>query len=75
VHADAKTAPLEGIKVLEMGSLIAGPYASALLAQFGAEVIKIEPPREGDPLRQWRKVHSGTLPRASGLRGQRRSTL
>lgn len=52
--------PLEGVKVLELGSLIAGPYASALLAQFGAEVIKIEPPKEGDPLRKWRKLHKGT---------------
>jgi formyl-CoA transferase len=48
------------IKVLELGSLIAGPYASALLAQFGAEVIKIEPPRLGDPLRKWRRLHDGT---------------
>lgn len=52
--------PLEGVKVLELGSLIAGPYASALLAQFGAEVIKVEPPSEGDPLRKWRKLHDGT---------------
>jgi crotonobetainyl-CoA:carnitine CoA-transferase CaiB-like acyl-CoA transferase len=52
--------PLKGVKVLELGSLIAGPYASALLAQFGAEVIKIEPPKEGDPLRKWRKLHEGT---------------
>ena len=52
--------PLKGIKVLELGSLIAGPYASALLAQFGAEVIKVEPPAEGDPLRKWRKLHKGT---------------
>lgn len=51
---------LEGVKVLELGSLIAGPYASALLAQFGAEVIKIEPPAGGDPLRTWRKLHDGT---------------
>jgi len=42
--------------VIEMGSLIAGPYAGAVLAQFGAEVIKIEPPRIGDPLRKWRKM-------------------
>jgi formyl-CoA transferase len=60
VDADRKSMPLAGIKVLELGSLVAGPYASALLAQFGAEVIKIEPPGEGDPLRQWRKVHNGT---------------
>ncbi len=42
--ASASAGPLQGVKVLELGSLIAGPYASALLAQFGAEVIKIEPP-------------------------------
>ncbi len=53
-----KTAgPLAGVRVLELGSLIAGPYACALLAQFGAEVIKIEPPGTGDPLRKWRKLH------------------
>jgi len=52
--------PLAGIKVLELGSLIAGPYAAALLAQFGAEVIKIEPPAGGDPLRVWRVLHEGT---------------
>ncbi|MCB5364366.1 CoA transferase [Pusillimonas sp. CC-YST705] len=52
--------PLAGLKVLELGSLIAGPYASSLLAQFGAEVIKIEPPGQGDPLRKWRKLHKGT---------------
>jgi crotonobetainyl-CoA:carnitine CoA-transferase CaiB-like acyl-CoA transferase len=51
---------LAGVKVLELGSLIAGPYASALFAQFGAEVIKIEPPGTGDPLRKWRKLHDGT---------------
>jgi crotonobetainyl-CoA:carnitine CoA-transferase CaiB-like acyl-CoA transferase len=52
--------PLKGVKVLELGSLVAGPYAAALLAQFGAEVIKVESPGEGDPLRKWRKVHRGT---------------
>src|SRR5580658_8511002 len=52
--------PLSGVKVLELGSLIAGPYAGSLFAQFGAEVIKIEPPGAGDPLRTWRKVHEGT---------------
>lgn len=48
------------MKVIELGTLIAGPYAASLLAQFGAEVIKIEPPGDGDPLRKWRKLHNGT---------------
>ena len=52
--------PLQGIKVIELGSLIGGPYAGTLLAQFGAEVIKIETPVNGDPLRKWRKLHDGT---------------
>jgi len=52
--------PLQGVKVVEIGTLIAGPYAASLLAQFGAEVIKIESPTDGDPLRKWRKLHNGT---------------
>lgn len=52
--------PLNGVRVIEMGSLIAGPYAGAVLAQFGAEVIKIEPPGIGDPLRKWRKMDGDT---------------
>lgn len=52
--------PLEGIKVLELGQLIAGPFATKILAEFGAEVIKIEPPLTGDPLRKWRLLHEGT---------------
>jgi crotonobetainyl-CoA:carnitine CoA-transferase CaiB-like acyl-CoA transferase len=52
--------PLRGLKVLEMGHLIAGPFAAAILAGFGAEVIKIEQPGRGDPLRSWRKVYRGT---------------
>jgi formyl-CoA transferase len=57
--------PLEGIKVIELGQLIAGPFAGKMFAEFGAEVIKIEPPAAdgqpgGDPLRQWRKLHDGT---------------
>lgn len=52
--------PLTGIKVLELGSLIAGPYAASLLAQFGADVIKIESPQGGDPLRKWRVMHDDT---------------
>ncbi len=51
---------LAGAKVIELGSLIAGPYASALLAQFGADVVKVEQPGTGDPLRGWRKLHAGT---------------
>jgi formyl-CoA transferase len=52
--------PLKGVKVLELGTLIAGPYAASVLAQFGADVIKVEPPGSGDPLRKWRKLHEGT---------------
>ena len=52
--------PLAGVKVIELGTLIAGPYAASVLAQFGAEVIKIESPDGGDPLRTWRKLHQGT---------------
>lgn len=52
--------PLQGIKVVEMGQLIAGPFAAKILAEFGAEVIKIEPPGTGDPLRKWRLLHDGT---------------
>ncbi|PVE64476.1 CaiB/BaiF CoA transferase family protein [Priestia megaterium] len=53
--------PLEGIKVVEMGSLIAGPFCSRILAEFGAEVIKIEPPKGGDQIRKWRVLDdSGT---------------
>jgi formyl-CoA transferase len=52
--------PLAGLKVVELGQLIAGPFAAKTLADFGAEVIKIEPPGTGDPLRQWRLLHDGT---------------
>jgi len=52
--------PLDGIKVLELGALIAGPFCAKTLAEFGAEVVKIEPPGEGDPLRKWRYVKDGT---------------
>ena len=51
--------PLAGLRVVELGQLIAGPFAAKTLADFGAEVIKIEPPG-GDPLRQWRLLHDGT---------------
>ncbi|MCP5269241.1 MAG: CoA transferase [Zoogloeaceae bacterium] len=52
--------PLAGLKVLELGTLIAGPFAARILGEFGAEVIKIESPDGGDPLRQWRKLYEGT---------------
>ena len=51
--------PLAGVKVLELGTLIAGPFCAKTLADFGAEVIKVEPPGEGDPLRRWRKMRNG----------------
>ncbi|NJN39757.1 MAG: CoA transferase [Gammaproteobacteria bacterium] len=52
--------PLEGLKVIELGQLIAGPFAGKTLAEFGAEVIKIESPDGGDPLRKWRKLYKDT---------------
>jgi len=51
---------LAGIRVLELGQLIAGPFAAKTLADFGAQVVKIEPPGLGDPLRKWRLLHEGT---------------
>lgn len=52
--------PLDGIRVLEMGQLIAGPFAGCMLGYFGAEVVKIEPPGGGDALRNWRVLKNGT---------------
>ena len=52
--------PLSGLKVVELGTLIAGPFAARIMAEFGAEVIKIESPDGGDPLRKWRKLYEGT---------------
>ncbi|WP_282346124.1 CaiB/BaiF CoA-transferase family protein [Pseudomonas sp. PS01301] len=51
---------LSGIRVIEIGTLIAAPFAARLLGEFGAEVIKIETLGQGDPLRKWRKLHEGT---------------
>jgi formyl-CoA transferase len=52
--------PLAGLKVLELGQLIAGPFAAKTLADFGADVVKIETPGAGDPLRKWRLLKDGT---------------
>lgn len=52
--------PLAGVRVLELGQLIAGPFAAKTLADFGADVIKVESPTGGDPLRQWRLLKDGT---------------
>jgi len=52
--------PLSDLRVIELGTLIAGPFCARLMAEFGAEVIKIETPVEGDPLRKWRVLHDGT---------------
>lgn len=46
--------PLAGVRVLELGQILAGPFAGSMLAYFGAEVIKVEPPKTGDPIRSWR---------------------
>ena len=55
--------PLDGFRVLELGQLIAGPFTGTLLGYFGAEVIKVEPPGGGDPIRKWRELDvDGTSP-------------
>ena len=58
-HASSQ-GPLTGLKVLELGQLIAGPFAAKTLADFGADIIKIETPGAGDPLRKWRLLKDGT---------------
>lgn len=58
--SNEKKGPLVGLKVIELGTLIAGPFCGRMLAEFGAEVIKIESPQGGDQLRQWRKMYKGT---------------
>jgi formyl-CoA transferase len=54
-----ESGPLAGVRVIELGQLIAGPFCGKTLADFGAEVIKIEPPGKGDPLRKWRMLKNG----------------
>jgi formyl-CoA transferase len=58
--SEASAGPLAGVKVLELGTLVAGPLCARMLGDFGAEVIKIEAPEGGDQLRQWRKMYDGT---------------
>ena len=60
VMSPSRASPLQDVKVIELGTLIAGPFCARVLAEFGAEVIKIEAPDGGDPLRTWRKLHRGT---------------
>jgi len=57
---DNPRSALHGVRVIEMGQLIAGPFAGKTLGEFGADVIKIEPPGAGDPLRGWRMLQDGT---------------
>ena len=60
MNAPSPRRPLDGVRVLEMGQLIAGPFAGCILGYFGAEVVKIESPGSGDALRQWRVLRDGT---------------
>jgi len=59
-EAAAVPRPLAGLSVVELGALIAGPFCAKVLAEFGADVIKLEPPGAGDPLRKWRYMKDGT---------------
>ncbi len=60
MSSDALPRPLDGIRVIELGQLLAGPFTGTILAYFGAEVIKVEPPGDGDPIRGWRILENGT---------------
>lgn len=55
-----RAGPLSDLRVLELGALIAGPFAARMFADFGAEVIKVEQPDRGDPLRRWGMSWNGT---------------
>ena len=59
-HTPLTPGALKGLRVVEMGQLIAGPFAAKTLGDFGADIIKIEPPGAGDPLRNWRMLQDGT---------------
>jgi crotonobetainyl-CoA:carnitine CoA-transferase CaiB-like acyl-CoA transferase len=60
MSTDATPRPLDGIRVIELGQLLAGPFTGSILSYFGAEVIKVEPPGDGDPIRGWRILENGT---------------
>lgn len=60
LHIEGNTLPLEGIRVLELGSFIAAPFAARIFGDFGAEVVKVERPNGGDELRDWRKTRGAT---------------
>ncbi len=62
-HDIANTGPLKGLRLIEMGTLLAGPFCGQLMGDFGAEVIKLEPPGKGDPMREWgqEKAHGMSL--------------
>ena len=72
MHTDSRipAAALRGVRVIEMGQLIAGPFAGKTLADFGADVIKIEPPGGGDPLRNWRLLEGRHLGLVAGAVAQ-----
>lgn len=60
MKAEKGRRPLDGIRVIEVGQLLAGPFTGSMLGYFGAEVIKVETPGEGDPIRKWRILRNGT---------------
>ena len=59
-NKNTSNGPLEGIRVLELGQLIAGPFTGSILGYFGAEVIKVEQPGTGDAIRKWRMMDGDT---------------
>jgi hypothetical protein len=72
-----KHGPLAGLRVLELGTHIAGPFRAGILAEFGAGVVELEPLQLGDPLRKWRHLENGTPTKCcvkSTMTGQRRRT-
>ena len=60
MQSNPSVRPLDGVRVLELGQLLAGPFAGSMLGYFGAEIIKVESPGKGDPIRAWRVLDNGT---------------